>query len=185
MSVLSMVLSALSVGLLVAYVLDVPLAECSDRGAQGFARQKARKSALFRLFEPLLRLLATHISELPLDKQRKKMGASILAAGEFHGLGANEVLALSGLSGIACAAVGYYFWSASGGVVVPVVCCVLGPLLPAMQLSSLAKARHKSVNHGLPAAIDLAALCMGAGLDFPGAISHVVENMPDKGSPVR
>jgi tight adherence protein C len=54
-----------------------------------------------------------------------------------------------------------------------------------MQLSSLAKERHKSVDRGLPAAIDLAALCMGAGLDFPGAIHHVVENMPDRNSPVR
>lgn len=185
LSTLSILLPALAACLVVAYVLDVPLSECTDNGARGLARQKARKSLVFRMVEPVLRLLATHLDSLPLDNLRKTMAKKILAAGEFHGLGPNELIALSGFSGLMGLGAGYYFSVASDGVVIPLACCVLGPLLPSMQLTSLAKERHKSVDRGLPAAIDLAALCMGAGLDFPGAIQHVVENMPDRSAPIR
>lgn len=185
LSILSIILPAVSLGLLVTYVLDVPLSDSTDLGARGLARQNARRSALFRIVEPILRLMATHISALPLDSLRLKMSRKVLAAGEFHGLGPNELIALSGLSGFAGLGVGYYFSMTSGGVVIPLSCCVLGPLLPSMQLSSLAAERHKSVDRGLPAAIDLAALCMGAGLDFPGALQHVVDNMPDTSAPIR
>lgn len=185
LGVVSIVTPAITVALVVHYVLDVPLAECTDRGARGLARQKSRRSTLFRAVEPVLRLMATHIAGLPLARQRKKMEEAIVAAGEFHGLGASEVIALSWLSGLAGLGAAYYFWSFSGGIFIPLACCALGPFLPSMQLSSLAKDRHQAVDRGLPAAIDLAALCMGAGLDFPGAIAHVVDNMPDRNAPVR
>ena len=68
---------------------------------------------------------------------------------------------------------------------IPIACLLLGPLLPTLQLRSKTKERYKAVDRGLPAAIDLASLCMGAGLDFPGAIKHVVANMSDKKSPIR
>jgi tight adherence protein C len=35
--------------------------------------------------------------------------------------------------------------------------------------------RFKAIGRGLPSAIDLMALCMSAGLDFPGSIQQVVE----------
>jgi len=122
---------------------------------------------------------------MPLPGLRKKFEEMIVAAGEYHGLGPNELITASALSGFFGVGLGYYLFNSIGGVVIPVACCVLGPLFPYMQLQSLAKERHKAVERGLPAAIDLAALCMGAGLDFPGAIGHVVQNMPDRESPVR
>ncbi|MCP4446827.1 MAG: hypothetical protein GY811_15985 [Myxococcales bacterium] len=185
LALLSVVLPAVSVALAVAYLLDVPQAACTTLGARGLARQRARESLVFRIMEPLLRLMASHLEPLPLARHRAKVEGSIVGAGEFHGLGPDELLALSGLSGLAGCGAGYYFWSVSGGIVVPLACCIIGPLLPFMQLSSLAKERHKSVDRGLPAAIDLAALCMSAGLDFPGSIRHVVDNMPNRTSPMR
>ncbi len=44
-----------------------------------------------------------------------------------------------------------------------------------MTVSSTAADRFKAVNRRLPYAIDLLALAMGAGLDFPGAVRQVVE----------
>ncbi len=185
LSHVSTLLMAAAVAILVGLLVDKPLAECTDRGLRGLAREKARRSMAFRLVEPILRLLASHVAAMPLARFRKDIEVKIVAAGEFHGLGPNEVVALAGLSALAGTGLGYFVLATSGGVVLPIACCVLGPLLPFMQLTSLAKARHKSVDRGLPAAIDLAALCMGAGLDFPGALRHVVDNMPDRTAPIR
>lgn len=185
LSSLSIVLRTASVALVVAYLTDVPLSECSDRGSRGFARERALKSGVFRLIDSVLRLVASHMARLPLNPQREALERKICAAGEFHGFGPNEVIALSIFSALGGLASGGYVWATTGGTFIPLACCILGPLLPTMQLSSLTKARHKSVERGLPSAIDLAALCMGAGLDFPGALDHVVENMPDASAPIR
>ncbi len=185
LTITSIAFFGLSVAVAVAYFLDVPLAQKHTHGPRGLARQRARASALFRVFEPVLRLLASHISTLKLDSRRKKIDESIVAAGEYHGLGPNELIAMSVLSSLAGLAAAYFFLVSTDSVLTPLGCCVLGPMLPSMQLKGLAKERRKSVDRGLPTAIDLAALCMGAGLDFPGSVQHVVENMPDRDSPIR
>jgi tight adherence protein C len=48
--------------------------------------------------------------------------------------------------------------------------------MPYSQLSAEIKHRFKEINRTLPTVIDLAALCMGAGSDFPGAIRMIVES---------
>ena len=48
----------------------------------------------------------------------------------------------------------------------------LGGAMPYMQISGIAQERLKNVSRGLPYVIDLMALSMGAGLDFPGAVRH-------------
>src|SRR5258708_4731877 len=45
-----------------------------------------------------------------------------------------------------------------------------GTILPHMQVSGEIERRFKQVNRGLPFSIDLMALTMSAGLDFPGAL---------------
>jgi tight adherence protein C len=49
-----------------------------------------------------------------------------------------------------------------------------------MLISGEAQKRIKQVNRGLPFVIDLMALAMSAGLDFPGAIRQVVEKSSDQ-----
>jgi tight adherence protein C len=44
-----------------------------------------------------------------------------------------------------------------------------------MKMTGEIARRFKQVNRGLPTSIDLASLCMGAGLDFPGALRQIVE----------
>jgi tight adherence protein C len=59
-----------------------------------------------------------------------------------------------------------------------------GAALPYMRLSSTASDRLKEVNRRLPYAIDLLALAMGAGLDFPGSVRQVVEKSGSPNDPV-
>jgi tight adherence protein C len=56
-----------------------------------------------------------------------------------------------------------------------IVCAPLGAAIPYLQISGEAQRRLKQINRGLPYAIDLIALGMSAGLDFPGAIQQVVD----------
>jgi tight adherence protein C len=57
---------------------------------------------------------------------------------------------------------------------------LLGAAVPYFRISSAASERLKQVNRRLPHAIDLLALSMSAGLDFPGSVRQLVEK---SGSP--
>lgn len=175
----------LAVATLVYLALDVPQAPPPWRGARGLARDKARKSGFFGPFEKALCLLATHMSRLPLRKRRAEIDRALVAAGELRGLTPDEFMVVTVISGLFGLGTACFFYLTTEGAMVPLACVALGPLLPHMQLRSRTKERHKAIDRGLPAAIDLASLCMGAGLDFPGAIRHVVANMPDASAPVR
>lgn len=165
--------------------LNVALAATPCRGVRGLARSKSRGRSGFRATEPILRLLAAHLSKLPLKKQRFRIDTKLTAAGEFGGLEPDEFIALSIVSTLAGIGAAFYFQQNTSGLLLPSACLVLGPFLPSLQLRSRGLERCKKVDRGLPAAIDLASLCMGAGLDFPGSIQQVVDNMPDRHSPVR
>jgi tight adherence protein C len=51
-------------------------------------------------------------------------------------------------------------------------------------LSETAQTRLAGINRGLPQALDLVVMSMGAGLDFIGAVRHVVEKWSDKRDPL-
>ena len=176
---------ALALATLVYLALDVPLSAAPSRGARGLARDQARASGFFGPLETILRLLATHAARLPLGERRKRLDRALVEAGELRGLSPDEFIVLSILSGLLGVAAAAFFFKSMGGTIIPLACVLVGPFLPSMQLRSKTKERYKAIDRGLPAAIDLASLCMGAGLDFPGAIGHVVANMPDRSSPVR
>lgn len=176
---------SMPISAIVFLALDVPLAAVPNRGARGLARDQARKSGVFGPLESILRIFATHLSKLPLARRRRQIDSALAQAGEFQGLTPDEFMAISIASGFAGMAAACFFFVATDSTLIPGACLLLGPLLPAMQLRSQTKGRYKSVARALPAAIDLASLCMGAGLDFPGAIKHVVANMPNTQSAIR
>jgi tight adherence protein C len=60
----------------------------------------------------------------------------------------------------------------------------LGMMLPGLWLQEKAQTRLTAINRGLPQALDLIVLSMGAGLDFIGAVRHVVEKWSDKADPL-
>jgi tight adherence protein C len=61
---------------------------------------------------------------------------------------------------------------------------MLGGALPYMQISGVGQERLKNISRGLPYVIDLMALSMGAGLDFPGAVRQVVEKSSNPNDPL-
>ena len=60
----------------------------------------------------------------------------------------------------------------------------MGAALPYVQLRSVTKNRFKQIDRGLPAAIDLVALCRGAGLDFPGALRQITQKAASRRDPL-
>jgi tight adherence protein C len=70
------------------------------------------------------------------------------------------------------------------GAMMAMVLTLLGAALPYMQVSGAASERLRSIGRGLPYTIDLMALSMGAGLDFPGAVRQVVEKSSNPDDPI-
>jgi tight adherence protein C len=52
---------------------------------------------------------------------------------------------------------------------------IFGFMLPRLQVQEVIRERVKSISRGLPHSIEIAALCMGAGLDFPGSLRMLVK----------
>ena len=61
---------------------------------------------------------------------------------------------------------------------------LFGALAPYMQMQAEADERLQAIRRGLPYAIDLMSLSMGAGLDFPGSVRQVVEKASNPSDPI-
>lgn len=155
-------------------------------GLRGLKRQQAlEEHDLFASTEPVLRWLAPAVALLPLGGVRASLDATLKHAGDWLGLDANEFLALSGISGVL---------GLSGGSVIAAIGDLpgasvlffggLGLVLPYLALTGEAQARAKAVGRALPGAIDLAALCMTAGLSFPQALEQIVSKSGDWRDPL-
>lgn len=161
---------------LVFGLASVPAAPRPTLGFRGANRSAALQDGrLFSLAEPVLRIVAAWISPLLGDGLRRVFRDRLLRAGEFLGLSADELLAACVLSGlclgaaatIPCFTLGLPMAFALAGL-------ALGAAAPWFRVRALARARATSVNRKLPAAVELAAMCMGAGLDFPGSLRRIV-----------
>jgi tight adherence protein C len=154
-----------------------------DVGQKGLKRKAILdEQGLFNTIEPLMRWLARRIASLPIDDTRDRINTQLRQAGEYLGLTADEYLALCVISSIGMLVAGVVIdkLSSVGGIVV-LMFVGFGSILPHMQVSGEIERRFKQVNRGLPHAIDLVALTMSAGLDFPGALRQVTEKTADKG----
>jgi len=125
------------------------------------------------------------VSGVPLRAVHSKLQSVIVESGDHLGLSEDELLACSFLSG-ACAAGGALavrHVTDVSGIWIPVVTTV-GLVFPYLRIRALARARSDRVTRGLPSVIELAAMCMGAGLDFPSSLRRVMESAPDPGEPI-
>ena len=101
------------------------------------------------------------------------------------GLTADEFIALSLLSALGGALVGVLAgYTTDLGPFMVVGLTGLGAALPYLQVTGAATERLKSIGRGLPYVIDLMALSMSAGLDFPGAVRQVVEKSSNPDDPI-
>ncbi len=167
-------------------IASSPTRIASRLGLRGLKRQRVlAQNELWASIEPLIRWLGVRVSGILSDEQRAKVDLQIGLAGDYMGLTADEYLAMTLLSGVVGGIVGFFggYLLELGGIAI-VVGVMLGGALPYMQISGVAQERLKNVSRGLPYVIDLMALSMGAGLDFPGAVRQVVEKSSNPDDPL-
>lgn len=179
--------SALSVAMVVYALLAHPAARRPTHGLPGLKRSLAlKRSSLFRGFEPILRHWAAWASKLPVGHRRVDIARQLQRSGEYLGLTPDEYLALMLIGALGFSAAGVVICLLAN-IKLPFALlgsCV-GVLTPVSLVHTQIRTRRLQVNRGLPAAIDLAALCMSAGMDFIGALRQIVANSSDSDDAVQ
>lgn len=145
-------------------------------GRRGEQRTRALEgSALLRLGEPLILQVAAFVARVAPRTWQSNLDDRLTRAGNWLGLTPDEFVATSLLA----TALGGALAAGSAAIIgVSPRWAFLGAAFlgaaPAFRVGAEAKRRTKEMNRRLPAAIDLLALCMTAGVDFPGAVRFVV-----------
>jgi tight adherence protein C len=155
-------------------------------GLRGLKRTQAlARGGAFVTAEPVIRFVAGLFARLPIPRLRSRIEAQLTQAGDLLGMTPDEHLALSALS-----AAGFLLAALALREVVGTSPAVLvlvtgsGAVLPHLRVSGEIQRRQRQVDRALPGAIDLAALCMGAGLDFPGALRQIIDKSLSPGDPL-
>lgn len=169
-----------------AFGLDV-IPESARFGLRGLRRRRALEAGgFFASIEPFVRWATPFAAALPLGGMRPRVDRLLRLAGDWLGVSANEFVVVSLVGGVGGLLGGLVAVVAFD--VAPVLLVVFvagGALVPYLQVTGLAQARQKQVDRALPPAIDLAALCMGAGLDFTATLRQLVSKSGRDDDPLR
>jgi tight adherence protein C len=151
-------------------------------GRRGAGRRHALKQGgLFALAEPVIRFVAALVALIPAPAWRNRQELELRRASYPLGLTPDEYSALSILSALLLSVVVGALAKLNGSdVVVALPAAAFGAILPVLQVQEIVRGRIKEVSRGLPHAIEIAAMCMGAGLDFPGSLRQLTE--PNSGA---
>jgi len=179
---LSCTLVAASVFVLSFAAASASTAAGTRLGLRGLKRQRALETLpAWTSLEPLVRWLGARFAGLVSPSFREKANRKLSLAGDYLGMLPEEAVGLSVLTALAGGLLGYVLGIvAEMGNLVVISGTLLGAAGPYFRVSSAASERMKKVNRRLPHAIDLLALSMSAGLDFPGSVRQLVEK---SGSP--
>lgn len=158
-------------------VAGAPTREASRLGMRGLKRRQAVEgNPVWSQIEPLVRWLGVRVSGMVGEKSRVQLDAQLDLAGGYLGITADEYVSLSIVASIGgClfgGAIGAFYGNTGLGAMLGLF---VGAALPYLQISGEAERRLREINEGLPYVIDLMALAMSAGLDFPGAVRQVVD----------
>lgn len=167
---------------LAAFLLSSVVVPPAPRlGHRGAGRRSAMaQGGLFPTAEPFVRFLAGILALLPLPKLRQRQELELKRASYCLGLTPDEYSALCIVSAVVLGAVTYGLCrlaGESGIFALPAI--AFGAILPVLQVQEIIRKRLKEVSRELPHAIEIAAMCMGAGLDFPGSLRQL--SMPGRG----
>ncbi len=183
-----LLVGAVAVALLAATygVASAPTRTAGRLGLRGFKRQRALEGdGAWPQVEPVVRWLGVRLSGVLSDGAHASLDRQIALAGDYLGLTPEEYVALSVLSAVGGLFGGALLGLATGSPgLLALVCVPLGAALPYLVVTGEAQHRLKQIGRGLPYAIDLMALAMSAGLDFPGAVRQVVEKSSDPDDPL-
>jgi tight adherence protein C len=157
-------------------------------GERGRKRADALQlGGLFPLMEPTIRKVSGWISRFDFDKKRVALDELLRRSGYALGITPDELMAMMTLSSAACGVVCVVFCSITKlpTLVWLPMALIVGWFIPQLQLQEAMRERFKQVGRGLPPAIDLVALCMGAGADFPSAVRFVIAETTNSRDPLR
>lgn len=173
---------------LMRLAFQTPTLTFPQGGNRGERRRAACRSSFFRMLDPILRgvghwvkasltLLRNRFPSLGvrIAKWEEQQKMLLICAGEPLGLERHEAIALSVLLGIFGAAAGLILGRSSGTLVWVLPGALFLASLPNARFQSIRNDRFSEMGRELPTAIDLIALAMNAGCDFPGAIRRVIE----------
>jgi tight adherence protein C len=160
---------------------SAPSRVASRLGLRGLKRQRATAGeGGWAYLEPLVRWLGVRLSGVVSEDLHASLDRQLALAGDWLGLTPAEYVALSAVSSALGGLLGALFGFGAGAVgLMALVGVALGAAMPYLVVSSETRERARQINRGLPYAIDLMALAMSAGLDFPGAVRQVVEKSSD------
>ena len=147
-------------------------------GHRGLQRARAlSEHSAFAAIEPLARYLASWFAQIPAPRLRRLLTRQISESGDYLGLSDDELLATSAITGVSA---GFAMTVMAGSLSLPYMSALpaglLGALVPPFRVRSVGLQRAKRVTRALPATIELAAMCMEAGLDFPRALRRIVQS---------
>ena len=163
---------------LVGFVIgSKPTQRASRLGLRGLQRRRAiQESEGWRALEPLVRWLGLRVSVLVDAERRAAIDKRLQLGGDWLGLTPDEYVALAFVGFVGGLGFGAVVGSVGGaGMAALLLLAPVGAVVPSLMLDGAIDERMRQMNRGLPYAIDLLALAMSAGLDFPGALRQVVE----------
>jgi tight adherence protein C len=173
----------------IIYILSAtPSTVAPTLGERGRRRRAALEGdGSFPRLEPILRKVSGWVARMSLSKQRLALEPLLRSSGYVLGATPDELIAMMILCSIGAGALSVVitFATAYSTLTWFLIACLLGFWVPYFQIVEAAKLRQKSVNRGLPPAIDLVSLCIGAGTDFPSAIRFVVSEIVNEQDPTR
>jgi len=109
------------------------------------------------------------------ESQRRRLRSKLVRAGDVAGLVPGELVVLCLGTALPGLGLGWVYETEYGlGPMALVAGLVAGGLAPLFHLDALELRRRRRAQLGLPQVIDLLALGLSAGLDFPGALRQVV-----------
>jgi len=183
---LSVAVIALGIFVVMYVLASAPTRVASRLGLRGLKRQRIlANSEGWQKLEPFVRWLGVRVSGVVSDELRTRIDEEISLAGDYMGLTADEFVALSILAGIGGGVAGWLLGIIGDlGNVAVTPFAIVGAALPYMQVSGASQERLKNIGRGLPYVIDLMALAMGAGLDFPGGVRQVIEKSSNPEDPL-
>jgi tight adherence protein C len=167
-------------------VASAPSRVASRLGLRGLKRQRAiAAGGPWSVIEPLVRWLGVRVGGVLGNRMHDSLDRQLTLAGDYLGLTAPEYAALSLLGALFGILVGVAMARVIQlGDAVGAAAVLFGMAAPYLTISGEAESRLTRISRGLPYAIDLMALGMSAGLDFPGAVRQVVEKSSDPYDPL-